>query len=120
MDPSTQAALAELLGLGGLEDEESLLEKELARAEALRGQSGPYYGPAAGILGGVGDAIRNIASYTQGAELSRALRGNIEQQKAARTALGPAALGLLGLGQQPNMGMEMSVAAPTDLFGFGG
>lgn len=85
---------AQILALSGKQDQQALLEQQLAQAEALRDSSGPRRTSIGGqLFGGVAGAVRGVAGNQRAARAREALGANSQQQSAARQAYVAQALG---------------------------
>lgn len=77
--------IAELMGMGTLDERGSLLDQQLAQAQALRQpQSGPHSTGMGAALGGLGDAVRSFSGGIQELGLRDQQRGLLNQKDQGR------------------------------------
>lgn len=77
--------LAQLLGLGTMDERSQLLQQQLAQAEALR--SGPQQHHSTGLgaaLGGLGDVVKNVAGSMKAQKLNDQMAGLADEKDKRR------------------------------------
>jgi hypothetical protein len=82
-----KAALAEWVQLGSLGDEVGDLEAQLQQAQALKAQPGQHHTTlAGGLIGGVGDALRQLSGTLQEGRLEKEVAHRRGEQDRRRTS----------------------------------
>lgn len=77
----------QLLGLGVIDEEQALLQQQMAMADALRQGSGQQYtSPFAAAVGGLGDVVGNISGAVKQKGLMDDLQANVGRRVEGRDA----------------------------------
>ena len=81
----TPEELAQLMGMGTLDEQGSLLERQMAQAQALRQPSGQHYSTGLGAaFGGAGDILRSIQGVMQENRLRPKQESLLKQKEEGR------------------------------------
>lgn len=116
-------ALQKMLGLGTVDDQQALLQQQMAMAEALRQPDQRNYGSVGGNIGaGIGNALGAFAGGMQQRDLMGQQRGLIDQRQGGREAYAKALADALKgrFGAQPGMARDTSWGAPDGGAQWGG
>lgn len=110
--------LAQLLGLGTMDERSALLQQQLAQAEALRQGGGQKYSTGLGAaLGGLGDVVNNVAGSMKAQKVNDQLLGLADEKDKRRQLYLKA---LRGDGSLPTDNLTPVESAPTDWVQWGG
>lgn len=98
-DPSqlSPELLQRLLSLGTMDEQDAMLQEQLAQAEALAKPQGGYSTPTGAALGGLGNLLNGLTSKRKQGEIGRKREDLLKQKQALRSEFG----GLFGFGARP-------------------
>lgn len=95
----------QLLGLGVIDEEQALLQQQMAMADALRQGSGQQYtSPFAAAVGGLGDVVGNISGAVKQEGLMDDLQANVGRRVEGRDAFTQAQIDALRRQRAATMG----------------
>lgn len=86
----------QLLGLGAIDEEQALLQQQMALAEQLRqGGGGSYSTPLGAALGGLGDVVGGTAGAFQQKGIGGEMQANVGRRVEGRDAYAQAMIDAL-------------------------